>query len=59
MKIQMVSSGSIFLKKTDFSKVSLEEIKFAQNQLNKRPRKALEWECSKNAFKNRVSALET
>jgi len=40
-----------FPKKTDFSKVTLEEIKFAQNQLNERPRKVLNWETPKKAFK--------
>lgn len=40
-----------FPKKTDFSKVTLEEIKFAQNQLNERPRKVLVWEIPKKAFK--------
>jgi len=40
-----------FPKKTDFSKVSIEEIKFAQNQLNERPRKVLNWETPKDEFK--------
>jgi IS30 family transposase len=48
-----------FPKKTDFSKVTLEEIKFAQNQLNERPRKVLDWDCPKNAFKKLVGALES
>ena len=48
-----------FPKKTDFSKVTLEEIKFAQNQLNERPRKVLDWDCPKNAFKKLVGAIET
>jgi len=34
--------GEDFPKKTDFSKVALEEIKFAQNHLNERPRKVLD-----------------
>jgi len=48
-----------FPKKTDFSKVSLEEIKFAQNQLNERPRKVLGWETPKYMFQKLVGALET
>ena len=48
-----------FPKKTDFSKVTLEEIKFAQNQLNERPRKVLDWDCPKNAFKKLVGAIES
>ncbi|MFT4553104.1 MAG: IS30 family transposase [Chlamydiales bacterium] len=43
-----------FPKKTDFSKVSIEEIKFAQNQLNERPRKVLDWETPKEAFERLV-----
>ena len=43
-----------FPKKTDFSKVSIEEIKFAQNQLNERPRKVLDWETPKEAFEKLV-----
>jgi IS30 family transposase len=37
----------------------LEEIKFAQNQLNERPRKVLDWECPKKEFKKLVGALES
>lgn len=48
-----------FPKKTDFTKVTLEEIKFAQNQLNERPRKVLDWESPKKAFQKLVGALET
>lgn len=48
-----------FPKKTDFSKVSLEEIKFAQNQLNERPRKVLNWETPKKEFRKLIGALET
>lgn len=48
-----------FPKGTDFRKVSIEEIKFAQNQLNDRPRKVLDWETPKNAFKKLVGALES
>lgn len=47
-----------FPKKTDFSKVTLEEIKFAQHQLNNRPRKVLGWNTPFNAFKKLVGALE-
>jgi IS30 family transposase len=47
-----------FPKKTDFNKVSLEEIKFAQNELNNRPRKVLNWETPKNAFQKLIGALE-
>ena len=48
-----------FPKKTDFSKITLEEIKFAQNQLNERPRKVLGWETPKKAFKRLLGALES
>jgi len=48
-----------FPKKTDFTKVTLEEIKFAQNQLNERPRKVLDWETPKKEFKKLVGAIET
>lgn len=48
-----------FPKKTDFSKVTLEEIKFAQNELNERPRKVLDWETPKKAFQKLVGALES
>lgn len=48
-----------FPKKTDFSKVTLEEIKFAQNQLNERPRKVLDWETPKEMFQKLVGAIET
>jgi IS30 family transposase len=48
-----------FPKKTDFSKVTLEEIKFAQNQLNERPRKVLNWETPKKEFQKLLGALET
>jgi transposase, IS30 family len=47
-----------FPKKTDFSKVTVEEIKFAQNQLNERPRKVLDWESPKKEFQKLVGALE-
>lgn len=48
-----------FPKGTDFSKVSLEEIKFAQHQLNNRPRKVLDWETPFKEFRKLVGALET
>jgi IS30 family transposase len=48
-----------FPKKTDFTKVSIEEIKFAQNQLNDRPRKVLNWATPKEEFKKLVGALES
>ena len=47
-----------FPKKTAFSKISLEEIKFAQNQLNERPRKVLNWGSPKKAFQKLIGALE-
>jgi IS30 family transposase len=43
-----------FPKGTDFSKVSLEEIKTAQHQLNERPRKTLEWKTLKDVFENEI-----
>lgn len=48
-----------FPKGTDFTKVTIEEIKFAQNQLNTRPRKVLDWDNPLNQFKKLVGALET
>jgi len=48
-----------FPKKTDFSKVTLDEIKFAQNEMNNRPRKVLDWETPKKAFQKLVGALES
>jgi len=48
-----------FPKGTDFSKVTLEEIKFAQHQLNNRPRKVLDWETPFKEFRNLVGALES
>lgn len=48
-----------FPKKTDFSKVTLEEIKFAQDELNERPRKVLNWGTPKKAFQKLVGALES
>jgi IS30 family transposase len=43
-----------FPKGTDFSKVSLEEIKTAQHQLNERPRKTLLWKTPKDVFENEI-----
>jgi len=40
-----------FPKGTDFNKVTLKEIKHAQDLLNGRPRKALDWETPYEAFK--------
>lgn len=48
-----------FPKGTDFSKVSIEEIKLAQHQLNHRPRKVLDWETPFKEFKKLVGALES
>lgn len=48
-----------FPKKTDFSKVTLAEIKHAQNELNERPRKVLNWETPKKAFQKLIGALES
>ncbi len=48
-----------FPKKTDFTKVTLEEIKFAQNQWNERLRKVINWKTPKEAFKKLVGALES
>lgn len=48
-----------FPKKTDFSKVTIEEIKFAQNELNDRPRKVLDWDTPKKAFQKLIGALES
>jgi len=48
-----------FPKKTDFSKVTIEEIKFAQNELNERPRKVLDWDTPKKAFQKLIGALES
>lgn len=48
-----------FPKGTDFRKVTIEEIKFAQHQLNNRPRKVLNWETPFKEFKKLVGALES
>lgn len=39
-----------FPKGTDFNKVTAEELKRVQDQLNRRPRKVLNWECPYEAF---------
>jgi IS30 family transposase len=43
-----------FPKGTDFSKVTVEEIKTAQHQLNERPRKTLNWKTPKDVFENEI-----
>ena len=43
-----------FPKGTDFSKVSVEEIKTAQHQLNERPRKTLNWSTPKDVFEKGI-----
>lgn len=48
-----------FPKGTDFNKVTLKEIKFAQNRLNTRPRKVLGWSTPIKEFKKLIGALET
>jgi len=48
-----------FPKGTDFNKISIEEIKFAQEELNNRPRKVLDWESPKDEFKKLIGALKT
>jgi len=47
-----------FPKGTDFNKISIEEIKFAQEELNNRPRKVLDWESPKDEFKKLIGALK-
>ena len=47
-----------FPKGTDFSKFSLKEIKFAQDRLNNRPRKVLNWATPLEEFKKINSALK-
>ncbi len=47
-----------FPRKTDFTKVSFEEIKFAQNQLNGRPRKVLDWKTPNETFKKLVDTTD-
>lgn len=48
-----------FPKKTDFSKVTLDEIKFVQDEMNNRPRKVLGWDTPRNAFQKLIGALES
>ena len=48
-----------FPKGTDFSKVTIEQIKFAQQRLNTRPRKVLNWKTPLEAFKKLTGALKT
>lgn len=48
-----------FPKGTDFSKVTMNQIKFAQERLNNRPRKVLNWKTPKEEFKRLLGALET
>lgn len=43
-----------FPKGTDFNKISVEEIKIAQHQLNERPRKTLEWKTPKDVFEKEI-----
>ena len=47
-----------FPKGTDFRKVTLEQIKFAQDRLNNRPRKVLNWSTPLKAFKTLTGALK-
>ena len=48
-----------FPKGTDFNKVTLEEIKFAQHRLNNRLRKVLGWTTPIKEFKKLIGALKT
>ena len=43
-----------FPKGTDFNKVTVEEIKAAQHQLNERPRKVLDWATPKELFEQEI-----
>jgi transposase, IS30 family len=43
-----------FPKGTDFSKVTVDEIKTAQHQLNERPRKTLNWKTPKDVFEEEI-----
>jgi IS30 family transposase len=47
-----------FPKGTDFNKVTLKEIKFAQDRLNNRPRKVLNWSTPLKEFKKLTGALK-
>ena len=44
-----------FPKGTDFNKVSLRELKFAERQMNDRPRKTLGWKSPKEAYLESVA----
>ena len=44
-----------FPKGTDFNKISDEELKRVQDQLNRRPRKVLNWECPYEAFSKLIN----
>ena len=48
-----------FPKGTDFTKVTLEQIKMAQHRLNNRPRKVLGWSTPLKEFKKQLGALKT
>ena len=48
-----------FPKGTDFTKVTLEQIKLAQHRLNNRPRKVLGWSTPLKEFKKQLGALKT
>lgn len=47
-----------FPKGTDFTKISLEELKYVQDEMNERPRKVLDWSTPKEMFKKLGEALE-
>jgi len=48
-----------FPKGTDFTKVTLEQIKFAQDRLNTRPRKVLDWSTPLKEFEKLTGALKS
>ena len=48
-----------FPKGTDFTKVTMEQIKLAQHRLNNRPRKVLGWSTPLKEFKKQLGALKT
>ena len=48
-----------FPKGTDFTKVTIEQIKLAQHRLNNRPRKVLGWSTPLKEFKKQLGALKT
>ncbi len=43
----------------EHSKVTLDEIKCIQDKMNNRPRKVLDWDTPKNAFKKLIGTLES